>query len=154
MAKLRTDRRIDKVMFVKMPETSPDLSFLGEYSSTPGPICIDRLDRGDMGRGEYRYFNLGIGDAAYIEHDYKRMEAYNRGDWCMVNVYAEADIVVSGVCQKITSGGLGNVESDAGYYFEILRKEELATLGRILLELEFPKHAVLKALKKCEDVER
>lgn len=154
MAKLRTDRRIDSVKFIKDVDSFPDLSYLGEYSDKAEAVHIDRQERGDMGRGEYRYFNLGTGEAEYIEQDYARAEAYNRGDWCMVHVYAEAEIVVNGVCQKIGSGGLGNVESDSGDYFEQLKKEELDTLRGILLELGFSRYAIRNAFKECEDVDK
>ena len=42
--------------------------------------------------------------------DYERMEAYNRGDWCMTVV--EVTLVVDGT--EVTHSCIGGVESDAG----------------------------------------
>jgi hypothetical protein len=54
-------------------------------------------------RREYRYFNPSDnykGEPAedirqYVRQDYERMEAYNRGDWCYVGVYATAEVELS-----------------------------------------------------------
>jgi hypothetical protein len=43
-------------------------------------------------------------------HDYERIEAYNKGDWCMTVV--EATLVVDGA--EVTHSCVGGVESDAG----------------------------------------
>jgi hypothetical protein len=73
-------KRILQVNIVRMPDTDPDTSWLGEYSATPSSRwsidrahtkdcadapkdCIDTDEQececcgGDMRRGEYRYFN-------------------------------------------------------------------------------------------------
>jgi hypothetical protein len=81
---------VDKLYIEHMPDESPDLSYLGEYSNTPAAVHIDRKERGEQGRNEYRYFNLGHGDADYIEQDYKRYEAYNRGEWYCIGIQAVA----------------------------------------------------------------
>lgn len=65
-------------------DEDPDLSFLGTYSNTIQTGGIDREERGDKSRNEYRFFNPGCGDPAYIEDDYRRMEAYNAQQWCML----------------------------------------------------------------------
>ena len=114
-----TKIRIEKVTIKHMPDENPDLSYLGEYSDKPSEIHIDRQERGDMGRNEMRYFNLGCGDADYIEQDYKRAEAYNRGDWLCIGIRAEAEVSYdagngSRRLEKFTSGGLWGVESDSG----------------------------------------
>ena len=41
------------------------------------------------------------------------MERLNRGDWGYIGVRADAEIIVDGVSQDITSGGLWGVESDS-----------------------------------------
>lgn len=112
----------ESVRFVWGYDECTDPSYLGEYSSTPGPCAFDRQARGDMGRNEFRYWNPGpnhlphkpaswahvapadlaavvekhgsieAADEAYAEQDYKRHEAAGRGEWCMLHVRAEATI--------------------------------------------------------------
>ena len=122
-------------------------------------------ERGDMERGEYRYFNGCIENyqgetpediRKYVRQDYERMESLNRGDWGYIGVRAEAEILIpaSGepahyVRQEITSGGLWGVESDsdAGYISEI-EAEQVAELREQLQALGFSKRAVSKAVKE------
>jgi hypothetical protein len=90
-------------------DTDPDLSYLGEYASHPkGEHYIDREEHGDMLRGEYRYFNLGCGEEDYMEQDYKRMEAYQHQEWCMMFC------VITVRCGALESfASLGGIESDS-----------------------------------------
>ena len=68
-----------------------------------------------------------------------RKEAYRRGDFSFVGVRAEAEIVVDGIIQHITSGGLWGVESDAGdAYFLEIAQEEYNDLRKILKTLGVP----------------
>ena len=132
-----------------------DLSWLGEYSDDWRPGCIDRWQGksrwevgGDLAR-QHRFWHWGQ-DAAevlawYREHgwskqaaaeqvakqkaeDCARCEAANRGDWYMMGVWAEAEVVLgsgAGVVQRLQSGGLWGVESDCGraYLEEVVAKE-------------------------------
>jgi len=133
--------------------------------------CSDALyecdcdGRGDMGRGEYRYFNPSFnyvdknGHALpentpeevrkYVRQDYERMEAGNRGDWCMLGVAAEAEVwnPVSQVVQRIHSGGLWGIESDSGDYIAEEEKNQLAELKSELLAYGFSKRAIATAFK-------
>lgn len=152
-------KRIDRVRFVREVDTDPDMSYLGEYKSSPGAEdrTIDREERGDMGRNEFRYFIAAMsaketGNPESVEQDYKRAEAMNRGEWWYVGIRAEARIVVGETCQRITSGGLWGIESDSGAdYFAEVQAEELANLKEQLMELGFSRRAVSAALKNCED---
>lgn len=154
---LRTDnvtKRIVSVVFVKELDDDPDLSYLGEYSNKPAAVHIDRQERGDQGRNQLRYFNAGAGDPAYIEADYKRYEAYHAGDWCMTWLQAKAEVVVQGVTQYVTSGGLGGVESDSGpVYFGELRTEQLDELATILKGMGFGRREIQEAISKATDKE-
>lgn len=154
---LRTDdtsKRIESLRFVCEPEVNPDLSYLGEYSDKPAAVHIDRKVRGDMGRGELRYFNLGAGDAEYIEADYKRYQAYNAEDWQMLFCQAVATVSVKGVMQTVTSGGLGGVESDSGpAYFKELRKTEVGELREILVSMGFTTEEIDAAAAEGEQPE-
>lgn len=131
-----TPKQIRSIKLVREVDTSPDLSFIGKYSQTPGKNAIDREVRDHLPRGEFRYFNVANPDS--VEQDYQRMTAYNRGEWHMLGISAKAEIVVDGVCQQITSGGLWGIESDASEdYFREIEQDELAGLRRILVDLGF-----------------
>jgi hypothetical protein len=144
--------KILSVELRRVDDPCPDLSHLGEYGDAPEEHHIDRKERGDMGRHEHRYFNLGCGEPAYLEKDYERAEAYNRGDWCMCGVRAVAKIEVGGVLQTIRSGGLYGIESDSGDdYFAEVAREQLAELAEILCGLGFAPDVVERAMP--EDVE-
>jgi hypothetical protein len=65
-----------------------------------------------------------------------RRKEFERGDFSFVGVRAEAEIVVDGIVQTITSGGLWGVESDAGdEYIQSVAAEEYADLRKILKTL-------------------
>lgn len=51
--------KIMSVRIERVDDECPDLSWLGEYSNTPGPCAIDRQARGDRDRHESRYWNPG-----------------------------------------------------------------------------------------------
>ncbi len=111
-------------------DSEPDLSYLGEYSDRPETVHIDRAERGGRGRNEYRYFNLGCGDANYIESDYARYEKYNRGDWHMMGIRAAIDLEIptgrgGTISQTITSPGVWGIESDsdASFLDEVFQDE-------------------------------
>ena len=151
-------KRIERVIVEHIPDDNTDLSHLGEYTNSPGykNEAIDRKERGDMGKGEYRYFVPGMtgeetGNPDSPEQDYQRMENYNRGDWQMIGIRASAEIVVDGVCQTITSGGLWGIESDSGAdYFSEVGRDELGQLRGLLAELGFSTKAIAKAMKACD----
>ncbi len=111
-------------------DADPDLSYLGEYSDTPAAVHIDRAERGDMNRREYRYFNAGAGDPDYIESDYARYERYNAGGWHMIAVRAAVDLDIpckagGTISQTIVSPGVWGIESDSaeGYVDDVFADE-------------------------------
>jgi hypothetical protein len=118
-------------------------------------------ERGDMGRGELRYFNANVENykgetpeqvRQYVCRDYERMERLNRGDWCYIGIRAEAEILVpsAGIVQEITSGGLWGIESDSDEsYFAEVEAEELADLRRHLAGIGFNKRAIGVAVKNA-----
>lgn len=74
----------------------------------------------------------------YALQDFARMESMNGGDWCYLGIRAGAEIVVNGVSQEITSGGLWGVESDSGdAYLSEVGEEEAESLKSMLLDLGF-----------------
>jgi hypothetical protein len=149
-------KRILRVTIHRDVDGSPDLSWLGEYTNRPSEHSVDRQERGDIGRHEYRYFTPALtgeetGNADSPVQDYERMEAYNRGDWCMVGVWAEAEVQLGGtICQRIRSGGLWGIESDSGDYLDDVAKEELASLETELASVGFTPRQITKALEKAE----
>lgn len=149
-------KRISKIVLKKMVDTDAELSDLGEYSSKPGPNAIDREERGDMGHGEYRYFNPAMsgeesGNPESPEQDYQRCEDYNRGEWSYLGIRAECEIQTSEsgnvwLSNTVTSGGLWHVESDSDEsYFSEVGSEQLAELKTVLSELGFTAKEINKA---------
>jgi hypothetical protein len=129
--------RVDRITIHHEPDTSPDLSDIGEYSDTPGPD--DRtVDRGPQAeaRNEYRYFIAAMsptetGNPDSVRQDYERMEAYRRQEWCMIGIYVEAEVSYdtgNGTrrIEHLRSGGLWGVESDK--YIEEIERDELDDL--------------------------
>ena len=197
--------RICRVWIRHAVDESPDLSWPGEYGNQDKGCAIDREERGDYSRNEYRYWNPGRDaphnpadwnhvdnrsvvvalehlptdqrdqaaktinwparfdrataiaylDQCYVEQNYQRCEAYNRGDWHMIGIIAKAEIVTLGdICQTIRSGGLWGVESDSGQaYLDEVAQEELAQLRAELGSLGLGKRAIDYAFKNVETVE-
>jgi hypothetical protein len=157
--KTLTARKILSVELRREVDSSPDNSHLGEYSDRPGPDdrTIDRQERGDMGRDEFRYFIAAVsgedtGNPDSVEQDYQRMESLNRGDWFSfgVSAVAEVQLTPGGVIQKIRSGGLWGIESDSDKsYFAEVESEQLAELRGELEQLGFKPGAIRKAFKNA-----
>lgn len=121
-------------------------------------------------RGTYEYFNPSLnyvdkyGDALpentpeeivkYVAQDYERMERLNAGYWGFIGIKAEARVIVNGITQEITSGGLWGIESDSEEsYFEEIEGEELSSLRTQLEALGFSKRAVSAAFKNKQHKE-
>jgi hypothetical protein len=143
-------KRIDSIKIKRDIDECPDTSWLGEYSNKRARFSFDRKALNDMERGEYQYFNPYVNPfngktqaekkelARQARQDYERMESLNRGHWYFIHIRAEAKIVINNVIEKISSGGLGGIESDSGEeYFKEIEKEELTNLTSILKELGF-----------------
>lgn len=148
-------KEILSVKVVRETDCDPDLSYLGEYSRNPGKNCIDREERGDSERGQFRYCNVTMsaeetGNPESVEQDYKRLEAYNRGVWEMVGVYAVAEVIVNEVIQTIRSGGLWGIESDSWEYFKEVEKEQLAELVAELEAVGFAEAEIVEAYRDME----
>ncbi|KKN24723.1 hypothetical protein LCGC14_0892260, partial [marine sediment metagenome] len=152
-------------------DTDPDLSWIGDFGrEAKSEFAIDHHEA--QGIGEYapkrtfQYFNPGSidkGNSAaenrkYAKQDYERMMAYERQGWCMVGVRAEAQTMVSlngnnsWKLDKLTSGGLWGVESDASPAdFQEIADEQLSELADILLAYGFSKQQVSRAIKSHEE---
>ncbi|MGI0015440.1 MAG: hypothetical protein ACREBU_18640, partial [Nitrososphaera sp.] len=85
--------RIDYIRIITCEDSSPDLSWLGEYGNNYRPGAIDRKEaNSSVDLREFRYFypNLenykGLSPRTqrrYALQEFRRMESYGR-DWCMV----------------------------------------------------------------------
>jgi hypothetical protein len=53
-------------------------------------------------------------DASYLEQDEfeERLAAYEKGEFALVGVRAEAEVAIDGLSQTLKSGGLYGIESD------------------------------------------
>ena len=74
-------------------------------------------------------------DTSYLDQDEfeDRREAYQRGEFSFVGVRAEAQVVIEGIVQTLTSGGMWGIESDSGEeYIEEVALEEYNNLRDIL----------------------
>lgn len=121
----------------------------------------DCEERGDMGRGELRYFNGCVenytGESSadirkYVRQDYERMERLNRGDWGFVGIRADAEILIpsgdASFVQEITSGGLWGVESDSDRkYLADIDTEQLSELREQLRAVGFSTRAISTAFR-------
>ncbi len=80
-------------------------------------------------------------DTSYLEQEgyEEQLAAYQNGDFTFVGVRAEADVVIGGVVQTLTSAGLWGIESDSGKeYIEEVANEEYSELRKILTEVGVP----------------
>lgn len=126
----------------------------GDIAEQAGCDCGER---GDAGRHEYRYFNGNVDNyqgespediRKYVRQDYERMENLQRGDWSYLGIRADAEIIVDGVSQDISSGGLWGVESDSDRaYLAEIDGEQLSELRDQLRALGFGTRAISAAFK-------
>jgi hypothetical protein len=90
-------------------------------------------------------------DTSYLETEcfQERRQQYDNGDFSFIGIRAEAEIVVAGVCQTITSGGLWGIESDSTPdYLSEIEQEEIKQLGEILHALGFPSEVISEHLQR------
>lgn len=137
----RSDFQLEEI-----PDESPDTSFIGEYANHWKEGAIDRKERGDMSRNEYRYFipamsGEATGNPDSPEQDYERMESLNRGAWCFIGIRASVEVNIPlhgsyAVRQTFHSPGLWGIESDSGKeYLREVFEEESNTLAQMLESL-------------------
>jgi hypothetical protein len=77
-------------------------------------------------------------DPSYLDQEgfEDRKKEFERGDFGFVGVRAEASVVVGGVIQHITSGGLWGIESDSDKkYIREVGEEEYNALKDILKDM-------------------
>lgn len=144
-------------------DENPDLSWLGEYSSQRKKWAIDRKARHDLERNQHRYFHPARAPTSGMNHeerrvawnqcemDYERMEKYNKCDWQMNFLQAEAEVDISLTIQRITSGGIGGIESDSSQdYLDMIEAEQKDELAHILKEMGFGETDITEAMEAAE----
>ncbi len=165
--------KILKVWIEHRPDSYPDTSHLGEYSSKQAnEFAIDRVANGDAGRNEYRWFNpsfnyvkdngelcdgLTPADVRnYTQQDYQRMEQFNRGILCYLGIIAKAEVqLTTYAVQVLHSVGLWGVESDSGdNYLGEVATEELSSLRTELEAIGFGKRAIDRAFATVETINK
>jgi hypothetical protein len=120
----------------KLDDAFPDTSWIGEYTNDWKEGAIDRQERGDWDRREYRYF---IPATEYAEQDYQRMESLSRGAWSFIGIRASVEIKIPSkqggywTTQTIHAPGVWGIESDSGTdYFDEVFREESEALAEML----------------------
>jgi len=129
-------------------------------------VCPEyECECGEWNHREYRYFNPSFNYVdekgqpidgntpeeirKYVAQDYARMEGLQRGNWVFIGIGAKAEVVIGGVCQKVTSGGLWGIESDSEEsYIREEERNQLSELRRILYEMGFNKRAIAAAVRE------
>jgi hypothetical protein len=147
----KTKPIIESVVVKQLPEESPDLSYL--ETKMEGNKIIDSV----------RYTNddikkYGLAKVKkWIEKDTQRLNDYGR-TWEEVIIRAEATILIpqktipaSYLIQKITSGGLGGIESDSGKKeLERYKEEQLEELEEVLETLGIKGKDIKSLLQKTK----
>jgi len=80
-------------------------------------------------------------DASYLEQDEfeERLDAYERGDFSLVGVRAEAEVTIEGIAQTLKSSGLYGIESDSEQeYFDEVFDQEWSQLRSVLKTVGVP----------------
>jgi len=152
--------KVTNVKIEHRADTTPDFSFMGEYTDELKPGVIvrrydeffenlpDETEMPEKGR-EYRAFKPyaggeKVGTPEYYQYgkqDYERMESYNRQDWAFIGIVAKATVRFStseddtGITRihHFRSGGLWGIESDSGEaYLKEVAQEQLSDLRAVL----------------------
>jgi hypothetical protein len=144
-------KKINKIIIKHIPDYEADLSWIGTFDDEPKD---EFAIKHNGGREQYAYFNPQKGaveNKKQAKRDYERMMAYDRGEWGMVGIKAEAETAISigNGCWKldtITSGGLWGIETDADEKFHNeIEQEQLAELKDYLKEYGFTDSDIEKA---------
>jgi hypothetical protein len=137
-------KKINKIIIEHIPDYDADLDWIGTFDNEPkSEFAIEH----DVGNPQtYSWFNPQNGaveNKKQAKEDYKRMLAYENGDWGMIGIKATAEVYTSQngrewKIDKITSGGLWGIETDSSLEYKIeVEKDEEADLFETLKEFGF-----------------
>ncbi len=96
-------------------------------------------------------------DTSYLEQEgfEDRLEEYRRGDFAFIGLWTEADVIIEGIIQTLSSGGLWGIESDSQRsYVDEVAKEELSQLRDVLEGIGVSKRVIDRAFADVREVER
>ena len=150
-------KKINKITIEHIPDYDADLSWIGTFSNKAESEYAIKHE-GD--RNSYKYFNPQKGaceSKKQARKDYERIMDYDKGNWSMLGIKATAEtaIDIGQGCwklDKITSGGLWGIESDAEtIYHEEEEQNQLSELKDYLKEYGFSdeeiNHAPIEYIK-------
>lgn len=132
--------RVSKITIKHMIDETPDVSFMEttpEYHYGEDGRDWQHVSEEEKRKVIEQYGSIWNACVAYAEQDAERLAAFNRGDWNMIGIMAEAEVLIpedtipgpSWLIQHITSGGLWGIESNSGEeYFAEVEKEEITQL--------------------------
>jgi hypothetical protein len=96
-------------------------------------VIDDDTERADL---SYLEHEVRAGTAEEREAAQERLEAFHRGLWHMVGIYAVANVDVAGQTEQFRSPGLWGIESDSGRdYFQHVGRDEYNELARDLRQM-------------------
>jgi hypothetical protein len=136
-------KKINKITVKRIPDYDCDLSWIGTFNNE---AKSDLAVKHNGGPREFSWFNPQKGACEtkeQAEKDYQRMMDYERGNWSMIGIKAEAETAVdigggSWKLDQITSGGLWGIESDIGEkYLKEVETEQLEEVKSYLKEYGF-----------------
>lgn len=155
----RTRPRIVSMKIERLDDESPDTSCLGEFTDDLDDDCIlfntgefiadlrknEDWEAPRRGRNYLCFRPYAGGEKVgtnkwreYATQDYDRQRGLTNGSWYFLGLRATAEVVIGGVSQKITSGGLWGIESDSGAdYLREIGTEQLTELAEVLEEMGF-----------------
>ena len=136
-------KKIVDIKIVQRPDRESGIDHIGTYTDEPDAMAIDRKARGDWSPGQFLYF-LSAPVYAVRDAAYERAEAFYHSEWSFVGVQAVATIQTGSLLNKITSGGLYGIPSDADDFAEYIA-EQVDELRDVLMELGFTKSEIDKA---------
>lgn len=141
-------KKINKITIKYLPDYDADLSYLGTFDNEQkSEYAINHEP--DNSR-VFNWFNPQetTGDTPrnlrkYAKQNYERIMQYERGNWSMYGIKAEAKIATdagyeSWLLNEITSGGLWGLESDMDdASFKQVEDEQLDELKDVLRQIGF-----------------
>ena len=149
-------KKINRIIIKHLIDENADLSYLGEFSDRRKNQGKYTINHGQQPLG-YKYFNAdNVDNMKQAKQNYERMIDYNKGNWWMIGIKAEAEIETGNMnfrlLNTIKSSELWGVNSDCDdSEFKEIEDERLDELKDVLRKLGFSKLQIEKAPIKIED---
>lgn len=138
-----------RVRIIYEIDYSPDLSFLGDYSDTPGPRH-QTVVRNPRCRGPRYFISTRASVQAEAHEDHKRFRTHGL-DWYMIGIRAVATVSYGRSTCTFTSPGIWGVENDApAAWLQELAKDECSMLQLDMIAAGLPEAQVREAFENAE----